>query len=254
MTRIEKQEDVKEEIAKMKEEMVREMQRTTRKHRPFITCSLIVIGLFLTAAIWVAWIVAGTGLVHVPMFTSFAYEKPEPTRIVEAGVPLQELIGTELQTVLAERLQAGDGELLDKTVQLEAPEGSLTATLRSGLEELGISYVDTAHSQVTVHQDAGFEMYFPLKNNPQETALVIFFHAESHEDSLVLVLKSVEIGSVSFPSFILTHVFEPALNRYTKDLSSALSVYTHISDFSYYEGWVDIRGEFAVEFEEKSAL
>jgi len=247
MTRVEKQTDVKEEITKMKGEMVKEMQRKTRKHRPLITCSIIAFALVIAIAAWIGWIVAGTGLVQVPLFTNLAYEKPVPDRVVVAGVPLEDLIETELRSTLTERLQSGNGELLDNSVQLSVSEDSLTATLRSAIEEQAVPYVDSSNAQVTVHEDAGLQIYLPIENNPQETALVISLQAISQGGVLELALEDVVLGSVSIPSFILSSGLEPLLNKYLGDLNQALASYATISDFSYNEGWVEISGEFAVE-------
>ncbi|NBS41241.1 hypothetical protein EBS80_01100, partial [bacterium] len=121
MSRIDKGQSAAEELEKVKGEIVSEVRRGTRR-RGKGTCALVLLALVLAAVSWAAWTVASTGLVRVPVLSGVAYDAPEPSSVVEAGVPLESFV--------ASRLAAAGGTF-------SVPESTLTAFVRDTLSTSG---------------------------------------------------------------------------------------------------------------------
>ncbi|PJA45483.1 hypothetical protein CO174_02955 [Candidatus Uhrbacteria bacterium CG_4_9_14_3_um_filter_50_9] len=247
MARIEKQTDVKEELTKMKGEMVREVRRSGKKARPVLVASLVVLAVLVLIGLFVCWSLAATGLVRVPVFTALAYDVPQPERVVEPGVPLETVAEEQFRSELAKRLQAGGGELKDDVLVFSASESSLTASFRTALEESQVGMIDAGSSQILVQEEVGFSLFLPFEESELESALLVEVNPAVVDEVVVLTLTSVQIGSLNLPLFVVTRLFQPMLQTYVNDLNEAMAGFATITDISTQEGWIEITSRFSVE-------
>ncbi|KKW32189.1 MAG: hypothetical protein UY76_C0037G0002 [Candidatus Uhrbacteria bacterium GW2011_GWA2_52_8d] len=162
MVRVEKNAGLESRLDNVKGEVVREVRRRTRTSRPWLTCSLLLLFVLVGVGVWVAWFVAATGLLHVPVFTSLAYEAPAPIRGVTPGVPVETVLEETFTSTLTRRLYEGGGTLTNRSIQVQIQEASLTASLRSFLEEEGLEWIDSAGVQMAVEPGVGIELFVPL--------------------------------------------------------------------------------------------
>jgi len=93
------------DVAKMKEEVVKELKKNKRPN--MMSCGLMAFGLLLLFILWLTWTVAATGLVRVPGLSAISYSQPEPTREVNPGEGLESVIQTAVTTEL--RRAAAEG-------------------------------------------------------------------------------------------------------------------------------------------------
>ena len=91
MARIEKQASLEKQIQDVK------------PRKPWFACLMIFFAVFLIGAGFLAWTVASTGLVSIPVFTRFAYTQPVPVREVAPGVPVETVLREQIATSLIQR-------------------------------------------------------------------------------------------------------------------------------------------------------
>ncbi len=246
MSRIEKGLDTKEEIQQMKGEMIKEIG-SQRKGKPWCACSLIFLILIFGTLTAIVWTVAATGLMTIPGFTKFAYQTPEPERLVIAGVPIETVVDQQVQTTLTSRLQAGGGKLEDTSVVFSLDERSLTASLRTLLEESGDSMIDASGAQVTVSSERGFTLFLPLHNSVNRTAIQISVKASVQDNRLELIPESFVIGSLQVPNALTAFFLRPFIHGKLSELNAALGSYVEIKEIKYEQGKVTVIGNFSVK-------
>jgi hypothetical protein len=246
MSRIEKGSETKEEIQQMKGEVIKEIS-SRRQRKPWCACSIIflmiIFGL-LTAGVWA---VAATGLVTIPGFTSFAYQTPEPERVVIAGIPIETIINQQAQTTLTERLQAGGGKLDKTSVVFSLDEQSLTASLRTLLEESGETIINPSGAQVTVSKEKGFTFFLPIENSVNRTVFQISVIARMREGTLELTPKSFAAGSLHIPNALTAFFLQPFIYGKLSDLNAVLGSYMEIKEITYEDGKAVVTGNFSVK-------
>ena len=247
MARIEKKSDVKDEIKKMKGEVVKEVRRGTKTRRPKLTCAFTSLAIVAASIAWLLWVVAGTGMMHIPLFSQHAYSVPAPERVVDAGVPFEQVVDEQPSTTLTSRLQAGGGALDEQQISLSIGEDSLTSSFRSSLEELNLELVDSSGAQVMVVADKGFQLFLPIKGSAKETALQVSIWAEVDNGTIRLELGEVQLGDVGLPAFMVASLLSPMIQQYVNELNTAISAYAEVTELEYLDGRVDIAGVFSVE-------
>lgn len=246
MTRIEKHQGVSGELKKMKGEMVKEVRKGPRRRSPKLGCSLLFFAFIAAVISWVAWIVAGTGFVYVPVFTSVAFEQPVPERQVEAGVVFEQAVQEQFQTALTQSLHEGGGTLAIETISIRVTEESLTASVREVLQDSGVGFVLADEAQVSVHEE-GLRAHVPIQGDGQETAAELLVRIDTQDGNLVIRIESVELGSVQIPTVLVSSLLGSIMDSYVNELSRAMSSYASINQVAYQEGWVEIQGTFNVE-------
>jgi hypothetical protein len=239
MSRIEKGSEVKEELQQMKGEVIKEISSTKKRH-PFRNCTflffILIIGLFSV----VAWAVASTGFVEIPVFSKFAYEKPEPERLVTPGVSIEKVIEEQVLT----KLKTGSK---NETVSIALTEESLTASLRSILESSAGGLVDVSLSQVTISPDIGFTFFLPLESSESETALLISVKANIKDGAVELIPEVFKIGSLSIPNSFTALILQSLLKEQLADANKILGSYVQIEEVEYKEGSVVVSGKIVAE-------
>lgn len=230
------------------------METITLKHKihPLVTCAVIVFALIALIMAGIAWMVAATGFVSIPLFSRLAYEVPTPLRVVTPGVPIETYIQTEVSDVLVQRLYEGQGTLQETVVEVRLPEQAFTASLRSFSEQAASGLpLDFSTAQVALDPQKGAEIFLPIKNNPQQTAIRLNVYATVQNGGIVLEVKEASIGSLPLPMSLLNPVIHAIVERNLQSLYAELGSYLRLSDISYEEGFMVLKGELTVEIQEQ---
>lgn len=246
MSRIEKGQDTKEELAQMKGEMIKEIG-SQHRGKPWCACSLIFLLIILGIVSGVIWALSATGFVSVPGFSKFAYHQPVPEHIVPSGVPMETVIDQQVKTILTQRLQAGGGKLDDTSVTFTVDEKSLTASLRNVLEQSGDKTIESAGAQVIVSPEKGFSFFLPFQETVRKTALQFSVKAQVHDGVLELRPESLSIGSLPIPNVLTAFFLQPFIHGKISELNKALGSYMELREIVYESGRVIITGNFSVQ-------
>lgn len=246
MSRIEKGKGVGEEFQQMKGEVIKEIASSKGGH-PRLTCSLIFLLVLMGFFCLIAWMIAATGLIRVPGFSSLAYQTPQPERLVSSGVPLEQVVNNQVKTTLMQRLQAGKGKLEDRSVDFRVTEESLTSSLRTLLEKSGDQTFKTSTVQVTVNPDTGFTFFLPLQNSDSHTAIQISIVAHVTDGTIELLPNFFSIGSLPISSSLIAFFLQPFLQTKLADLNQTVGSYVKLNAITYAQGQVNVTGTFAVE-------
>ncbi|MBI5793672.1 hypothetical protein HZA87_01105 [Candidatus Uhrbacteria bacterium] len=247
MTRVEKNASVREKLEEMKGSVVREVREHNRKRRPMLTCSLVFLFLVACFFSWMAWVVASTGLVYIPLFTTLAYDKPEPIHAVEPGIPVDVFVKDSLTEEVTKRLQSGSGELKDRAFTLTLSEASLTASIRSLIEESGLTFLDGSEAQVALDGQDGAELFVPLSKNTQASAISLMIDVGAKDGKISIAPTRLRVGSLSIPHFILVNLLDPFLKQELAKLNDALIGYARLNSIVVAQGAVTLTGELSVE-------
>lgn len=247
MTRVEKNASVKEELEQMKGSVVAEVREHNRKRRPMLTCSLVILFFVVCFFAWMAWLVAATGLIRLPLFTSLAYHTPEPIHTVEPGVPVDVFVNEQLTSEVTKRLQAGSGVIEDRTISLTISESSLTATLRSLMEESGLTFLDASVAQIVLSPSSGASLFVPFTNNDLHSAIALEMAVGVLDGKISLTPTLLRVGSLEVPRVFLVRLLDPLIAQEVATLNDELTGYAAVSAVEVTEGFVTLTGELSVE-------
>ena len=245
MSRIEKGADTKEQLQQMKGEVIKEIG-STKKFRPWMTCSLIFFLFVCFGIAAILWAVAATGLVVIPGVTTVAYREPQPSYEVTPGIPVETFVSEQIKTQLVQKLQTNGETLKDTSMSFTLPESSLTASLRTIIKETADSLFDHAHAQVSITKEQGFTLFLPLQNSNQHTAVQVSFKAEIVNGVIELMPESALIGSLPISGSLLTFLFQPFLQDRLQSLSQEIRSFVELDHIEYQDGSVQVVGKLSV--------
>ena len=249
MARVEKNAGMEQQLEDMKGEVVTHVKRRNRPSRPWLTCSLVLLVMLVGVCVWGVWSVAATGLVRVPVFTAIAYEVPVPTRPVTPGVPAQTVLQEAFTSTLTRRLYEGGGALTNRSIHVELEEGSLTASLRSLLEEGNLDWMDASRAQVVVDPEVGVEVFAPIHGSELGTAVTLTLDLGARDGNLVVTPTKIQIGRARVPNFLVTIFLKPLLEAELAKLNAAMVGSAKISTIEMLPRMLSVDGELSVEIE-----
>lgn len=196
MARIEKNQPMAEEMSQMKGDIL-DAVRTGKKRRPLLrSCAVLLVVLFLALGGFVAWTLAATGLVVVPVLSSWAYQAPAPLRTVVPGLSLEAFL----------KSGSFDGNASD------IPETTLTALVQDTLSTDGQTWFDEHKSQVArMDGGNGVELYLPLRDNAQGSAVTARLRVSFDRGKVAVAVSGVTLGSWNVPPWIVSSVIAPAI-------------------------------------------
>lgn len=195
MSRIEKNQPVMEEMEEMKGQIMGAVNQKSRRGRWYHYVALAVGLAFLALAAWGVWTLAATGLVKVPVVSGWAYQAPAPTRVVAEGVPFE--------TVVQQQILSSS---------LSIPETTLTTELRDSLETSGQTFADPDGAQVAVFADSGVELFLPVRDNAQDTAIVVRLRLTVEDGVPKATAEEVYVGSWKVGAWLREGIVNPALD------------------------------------------
>lgn len=232
--------------AEKEDEVIESFQEHDSRSRGTFSCCLFLLVVFFCIIGFVVWQIAASGLVSVPVVSSFAYHEVKPTRVVSKGESVESVAETYFKTTLNERLIKGQGTLTDRSVHVSFSEAALTGSLQKAVQKSALSWIDFSRAQIVVLPNELFEFYVPVQYGGQTTTFTAHFSLQSDAGIFKLDLKDVKIGSSFLPSFLFAYTLQPFVNRELSSLNQALSTYMHVDSLKTEEGIVNVIGSFTV--------
>lgn len=246
MARIEKNQPVQEQLTRMKQDMVGAIRRV---RRPRFKVILGVLGLLIVLGLAFAgtYATAMTGLVTIPFVTSVAYHEPAPSRTVNAGASVQDVLAGEFQALITQRLQSGSGQIADRSVSVEIPETALTASLQQGLAAAKYGFFDMTRAQISSSAADGLEIFLPVAQNQQHTAIRLTIGLSIDAGVLKAQATSVTIGALALPRWIAGAIFDPPLAQGLVQFNEDVLKYITLTRVQPTDGAVAIDGDLTVQ-------
>ena len=249
MSRVEKQASLETQIQEVKKDVVQEVKRRKKFRKPWFACSLIFLVIILIGISYLAWMVASTGLVSIPFFTSFAYTQPFPLREVTPGVPVETVLREHVVSSVAKRFREG-GRLLpvsNQTMEVVLSEASLTASIRSKLEESPLEGLEVSALQVNLEPNTGVEIFLPVEQSDLHTAVILFFDVVAKDGALALIPQKVFVGQFLVPDFLVKTFLTPMLEQRLVQLNQLITGFGDISSVDISSGELLIKGTVSLE-------
>lgn len=209
MSRIEKNQPVMEEMEEMKGEIMGAVKRKPGRGRWYHYVMLAMVAGFLALFAWAAWTLAATGLVTVPVLSRWAYDIPVPTRVVGEGVPFETVVQQQVAEEAMRRAYAG-GAASD--LALTISETTLTTELRDSLETSGQTFADPDGSQVAVLSGSGIELFLPLRDTDQQTAVKALLRVTVTDGVPKVTAETVSLGSWQVGAWLREGLVNPMLD------------------------------------------
>lgn len=233
------------------EELEAFRKRKTKQRSWLKTCSLFLLFGVIGVIIWILWMLAATGLVQIPVFSSIAYERPEPIREVTAGVPVQVSVQDQVQTSLRDQLynSVRQGTSFDSVLSVSLTEESLTSSFRSYMEQTGLPWIDSSHVQMVVDEQEGIQVFMPLLLDGKEgdTAVTAYIDVDVLEGEVLLSVRDVSIGSTSIPRLVIVYFVQPYVESELARITASMVGYSSISALEVLSGQIIVTGDAAVQ-------
>lgn len=211
----------------------------------FLTIFLVIL---LAVFLRLAWIVAATGFVQVPVFSSYAYEELKPSREVSGTIDFQSYLSEALNTLVTNRLQSGRGALQDRSVSLLLPEEILTKGLQQALKEKEVPYVQAEKSQMVIEENGFIELFLPVLYKEQESAVRMSLTVIPEEEGkLVLHLEDMWVGAWHVPGWLQKRFAKEVLPQVTTELNEKIGRYLSIEKIDWALGELTAHGELTIQ-------
>lgn len=247
MSRIEKTIDPQKNASVARDEIIERLgDGGGRSHRRF-SCLLLFLSCLVFFVLFVTWQVAATGVITIPIVSSFAFSSPKPVRVVAAGISVEQLSQLIFTTTLTKRLQTGGGVLSDRSITLALPESALTTTLQNELKHSKESFIDITHAQIAVRSQQELELFLPIQTRNQQTALTAHISLVADKGLFDLKLLDVKLGSLQIPSRLIASLVQPFVNRELASLNQSLSSYMHVDSLTTQDGVLNVSGTFTIQ-------
>jgi hypothetical protein len=211
-----------------------------------LNCCLFLLALLLAAAGAIVWFLAASGLVTLPIISSWVYKAPTPIHDVVASAPLDVYLSEVFNDLLTDRLQAGGGVLIDRSVEVSLPEGSITASFRDLIAEVEVPWFDFEKAQVAVGED-GLELFLPLINSENNNALILFLVPGAVDGLVSLQSSRISLGSLTTPTWFSDSLLTPLLRQGLNPLNELVGRYAAVEKVEVGEGEMTVVGELSVE-------
>jgi len=200
----------------LKQEIMTEIKQDARR-RKFINClscllleALVIFGL----AVFVASLLARSGLVQVPFLTPWLYRPAQPERQV---VPLA---GYDAADILISEASKAKVDRLLGTFSIRLTESELTTIVKEGLDKFGGSLpLPLSSAQIAIETDVVELFAVSIQNGREVTVVAKVVPSVTEDGKLKLTPKELKIGSLSVPASanamlaaVLAKVIGDALN------------------------------------------
>ena len=179
----------------------------------------LLIGLAILAAP-IVYVLLVAGLIGVPLVGGFVYQPPQADHVVTASAPLD-----------SESLQS-----------LTFSESMLTASLRLGLDSEAGQWFEAGESQVAVIDGHGVELFLPLANNAQRSALTIVTRLDLADGALTPVVTSFHLGRLPVSPKLMNAIVESSLKSALASFNAELAKVARIEAVAYQDGNVVVTG------------
>lgn len=246
MARIEKNNVVQPEVAVAKKEIQTEK---ARKHKPkkWISCAVIIVVVLLIVFVAGLWLAAATGLYSIPLISSVAYIQPQPDHRVIPGTAVEVFVSNLLESEITQRLQAGAGTISDRSINISIPEASFTKSIQNIMADSGDQTFDHLQSQISISDETGFELFMPLLDSQQGSAITINFVPKLVDGLIRVDITSLQVGSLKIPQFITRLAISRPVDARLQEFNRELGRFATFDDLVINEGSISLSGELTVE-------
>lgn len=179
--------------------------------KSFATCCCSCVVLILVLATGVAWIIAKTGIVHIPVISSFAYTQTEPERTVSSTPEL--LPNFEQQ--FSSWLQATSST----STPFAIGENILTTLLRQAVSS-STTLVDPGSIQAIVN-DSTITLYAVLQG-PLSAPITVEVQPEIRDGATMLNLQSLQLGQLPLPTTVVEGAVRNLFEQWTASLDAMI--------------------------------
>ncbi len=190
----------------MKGDILKAVEKGKSK-RPWLrSCAALVVVAIVAIGGFVAWVVAATGIIGVPVLFRIAYEKPSPIRTVAPGLSFKAYVsGGTFKGSFA-----------------DIPESTLTVTLRDALATSGQTWLDERSAQAARIDGQGIELFLPLRDNAMASAIVANVDLFDDGGKIALRVDELFIGSFAAPEWFIASIVMPAITPAIASLNENL--------------------------------
>ena len=152
----------------------------------------------------IAFLLARSGLVAVPIFSSF-FQNPGPSERVE-NIPAS--AASALPTLLSSFKKESEG-----MVSVALPEEALTAAAREAAESMRSQGIHAEAVQVASLADGTIELYVPFTSPAgPETSFTLRLKPRVEAGTARIALVKARVGQLSLPAALLGKVVEKQVN------------------------------------------
>lgn len=211
-----------------------------------LNCCLFLLAILLVTAGVVVWLLTAAGLITMPMISSWTYKTPVPIHEVVSGTSLEVYLSETFNDLLTERLQAGGGALIDRSVQVALPESSITASFRDLTVGINVPWFDFEKAQVAVG-DGGLEIFLPIAGAENENALILFLIPGAFDGLVTLESSQITLGNLTAPNWLSGSVLTPLMRQGLNPLNQLVGRYASIKEITISDGTLMISGDLTVE-------
>lgn len=242
-------------------------------------CLAIPLVLIVGVASVGAYVAAKAGIANIPVF-SLAYKEHQPLRAVAPDTKTVALFPVDAFKSLEGLDQPGaDPEAalnnlfndenvqaffsnLEKTagsatgrLSFELTEGMLTASLRqaaaaapqtTGTTKEGEPEqpFDLTRAQIAISEQKGVEVFLPLKNNPQNTAVRIYLRPSLADGALTVSLLDVWVGNLRVPPSWVESLDRDGIQEAFRSAAPGMKEHLELKSVTVKEGAVKLEGRF----------
>ncbi len=196
-----------EEVSHLKGDILKAVNKGRSKRPWFRSCAILLAVATVAVGGYVAWVVAATGIVAVPVLSGWVYAAPSPSRTVAPGLSLEAL--------------AKSGSF--RGAVSDIPETTLTTMTRDALATSGQTWFDDHGAQAArLDSTRRIELFLPLRDNALKSAVVARLDVSDDQGTLVVTVIDAKIGSWDVPAWIVASVITPALAPAVASLNESL--------------------------------
>lgn len=217
------------EMERKLDSMEKKLKHANRRFFSCFNCLVYFLILVLAGIVWLAYIVARTGVVHVPYLSDHFFTKPTPSHIVAASTAAdpQEALFEQLKRQSAQQFLEGKNPAV---VSVTYSESIMTRVLQDYIDKNGTDY---EAAQIAVN-DGGLELF--LHKSDSNTYITATIVPMVKDGKLIFSLKKLHLGDLSLPTslgnLLLKWFFAQPLNG----LNALIKDFGSISGITFQDG------------------
>ncbi len=195
-------------------------------------------------ALGIAYLIARTGLVTIPVVSAVAYQQPTADHVVTASTSVTDELQAQLIAALQTKLNSGT--LSDANASLSFTEGSLTTSLREAIKQGAQTVFNADASQVALLADGSVEFFLPLVQNGGVSNILLTVTPSVTDGKIVFAVTRFRVGQLAFPSFMQFLVQWP-VDKLVAQLNDFVEKYVALSSIKIEQGIVHVDGTMTLD-------
>ena len=244
MTRIEKPSPwlkEKTERDQIKDEIRHELKLEQGKKglRKILTCCIIELLITLIIATLLAFSLAKSGLVEVPLFTKLFYSVPTPQKIVKVPpgslFDIQSSIKEQAEKQIFAQIKEGKTDL---KLEITLGENGLTTLLNQEIKKVKETSLGDPQISITKEKIEFFSEIYPEEN--REVYLTLGFRPVVKDGKLEIKIVETKIGTLPLPSFLANIFIKAALDGELEKINETIGAMAKIDKVELLDGEMKI--------------